>query len=865
MWHDKSIEDILKELNTNKESGLKEGDIPDLIEKYGKNMLSKSSKNTLLKLIFDQINNILIYILIIAAIISIFLGESEEALIIFLVIILNTTIGILQESKAEKSLEALKSLSSPSALVKRDGKIKEISSEDLVPGDIISLETGRIIPADIRLFDTSNLKVDESALTGESLPVDKESSFICDKEDIPLGDRKNLGYMSTIVTYGRGYGIVVSTGMNTEIGKIASYLNDSKKEITPLQGKLNILGKNLGIITIVISIVILILGLLQGKKLFDIFFTSISLAVAAIPEGLPTVVAIVLALGVQRMIKKNAIVRKLSSVETLGSVNIICSDKTGTLTLNKMTVMECFINNKEIPVSDFRDENDTTKFFLYTMNLCNDAVYTENSKIGDPTEIALLEFCHNMKKTFNFKRIDEIPFDSDRKLMTTINIIDGKSYSFTKGAVDNLLSLSTKISINGEIKDLTSDMKREILKSVESMADNALRTLGFSYKEVSDKKSNYEEDMIFLGMVGMIDPPRNEVKDSIAKAKNSGIKTIMITGDHKNTAFSIGHELGIAKSIDETMLGFEIDQLSDEEFKETIKNISIFARVSPEHKVKIVRALKASGNIVSMTGDGVNDAPSLKMADVGIAMGITGTDVSKSAADIILTDDNFKTIITAVEEGRNIFNNIKKSIMFLLTCNLGEILTIFISILFKFPIPLNPTHLLWINLITDSLPALSLGVDTYDKNIMEEKPKSSDENILSSRDMIKILIEGSLIGIVSIIAFMMGYKKVNIIYGQSMAFIVLSFSQLFLSLSIRSNKEFLIKIGIFSNMKLIYSILIGIVIQIILMVNPFLSKFFSLSNLSMKDWVITILLSILPFILNELLKPYYKKLLKRGD
>ena len=860
MWHSKSIEDISKTLNTNIKTGLSNSCASKLLNENGKNELTEGSKRSLIKLIFDQINNILVYILILTGIISFFLGEPEESIIIFIVIILNATIGIIQENKAEKSLEALKNLSSPKAIVKRDNKIIEISSKDLVVGDIIILDAGRIIPADIRFFECVNLKVDESALTGESLPTEKNTNIISNNESIPIADRKNIGYMSTIVTYGRGEGIVVSTGMNTEIGKIASFLNNSKNELTPLQKKLNILGKNIGILTIIICIIIMIVGLIQGNKLFDIFFIAISLAVAAIPEGLSTIVAIILALGVQKMIKKNAIVRKLSSVETLGSVNIICSDKTGTLTVNKMTVIEYFINNSKFDAREFKNDDNTKKLFIRSMTLCNDASYSNDEEVGDPTEIALLKFAGKNIENDTFKRIREIPFDSDRKLRTTVNNIHDIFYSFTKGALDNLLNLCDKISIKGEIVELTDDIRNNILNTAEEMANSALRTLAFAYKEIINlTKDNYENNLIFLGMVGMIDPPRKEVKQSIEIAKRSGIKTIMITGDHKNTAFAIGKELNIANDISETMLGSEIDKLTDDELNNKIKNVTIFARVSPEHKVKIVRALKSVGNIVSMTGDGVNDAPSLKMADVGIAMGITGTDVCKNASDIILTDDNFKTIITAVEEGRNIFNNIKKSIIFLLTCNLGEILTIFISILFKFPVPLSPIHLLWINLITDSLPALSLGVDTYDKNIMNNKPRKGNKNLISKSNIIKLILNGFIIGIVSITSFLTRYKKVNLIYAQSMAFIVLSFSQLFLSLSIRSEKEYLFKIGLFSNMKLIYSILLGVIIQIILIKIPSFNSFFNTQNLSTNDWIISIILSLIPFIISELLKAFTHK------
>lgn len=860
MWHTKKIDDVIKELNSNASTGLSTSQASELISKNGKNSLNKTSKKSILKMIFEQLNNILIYILIIAAILSFFLGEPKEALIIFLVIILNASIGIFQESKAEKSLEALKNLSSPKALVKRDNEIIEINSEDLVVGDIVILETGRIIPADLRLIESVNLKIDESTLTGESIPIDKNSNETYEDINLPLGDKKNLAFMSTTVIYGRGTGVVVETGMNTEIGKIASFLDNSQTELTPLQKKLNNLGKQLGILTIAISIIIMVIGLIQGNDLFEIFLTSISLAVAAIPEGLPTIIAMVLAIGVQKMIKKNAIVRKLSAVETLGYVNIICSDKTGTLTVNKMTVVKFFSNNTLLDASKFDINNEANKLLIKNMCLCNDATYSENSKTGDPTEIALLEFSSVHNQKMNYKRLREIPFDSDRKLMTTVNNINDKFYSFTKGAVDNLLSLCTKVLINNEILDLTDSIKNKILENAETMANNALRTLGFAYKEIVHlREEEFENNLVFLGIVGMIDPPREEVKDSIEKAKKSGIKTIMITGDHKNTAFTIAKDLKIADNINQAMLGSEIDNLTDEEFKEKIKNISVFARVSPEHKVKIVRALKSSGNIVSMTGDGVNDAPSLKMADVGIAMGITGTDVSKNASDIILTDDNFKTIITAVEEGRNIFNNIKKSILFLLTCNLGEIITIFLSILFNFPIPLNPTHLLWINLITDSLPALSLGVDTHDKDVMKQKPKKVNERIFSNSSILKLFFGGLLIGIISLISFLIGFRKYGTIYGQTMAFIVLSFSQLFLSLSIRSEDKTILKIGLFSNIKLIYSILIGIVIQTILVTIPFFNNFFNVKNLNPNDWIISISLSLLPLIINEIFKLFHTK------
>lgn len=860
MWHTKKINDVLKKLNSNFSNGLSNNHASNLLSINGKNSITKKSKKNIFKMIFDQINNILIYILIFAGLLSFFLGDPKEAIIIFLVIILNTSIGIIQESKAEKSLDALKNLSSPKATVKRNNKIIEINSENLVVGDIVILEAGKIIPADLRLIESFDLKIDESTLTGESIPIDKNSDKIYDDVNLPLGDRKNMAFMSTLVIYGRGVGVVVETGMKTEIGKIASLLDDNINEMTPLQKKLNTLGKNLGIVTIIISIIIMIMGLLQGNNLLKIFLVSISLAVAAIPEGLPTIVTIVLSIGVQKMIKKNAIVRKLSSVETLGSVNIICSDKTGTLTMNKMTVVKFFSNNNLSNACDFNINNKTNELMFKNISLCNDATYSKNSETGDPTEIALLKFASIQNQKTDYKRLMEIPFDSDRKLMTTVNNINDKFYSFTKGAIDNLLNLCTKISINNEILDLTEEMKKQILNASEEMANDALRVLSFAYKEmVHLKKEECENNLIFLGMVGMIDPPREEVKISIDKCKKSGIRTIMITGDHKNTAFTIAKDLKIAENISQVMLGNEIDKLSENDFINKIKNINVFARVSPEHKVKIIRALKSSKNIVAMTGDGVNDAPSLKGADVGISMGITGTDVAKNASDIILVDDNFSTIVTSIEEGRNIYNNIKKSILFLLTCNLGEIFTIFLSMVFMLPVPLNPSHLLWINLITDSLPALSLGLDTHDKDVMNQKPKKINEKIISKSDILKLSLGGFLIGSISLISFLIGYKKDGLLYGQTMSFIVLSFSQLFLSLSIRSKDKLILKIGLFSNMKLIFSIIIGMLIQVMLISVPVFNKFFNIKNLSSKDWIISILISIIPLIINEVLKLFKTK------
>lgn len=799
MWYKKSKNEILQELDVDEKNGLSSTEALRRLEKYGKNKLETKKKKTLFKQFLSQLKDVMIYILIIAAIISAFLGEISDALIILLVIIINAVIGVIQESKAEKALDALKELSTPKALVKRDGSLKEILSEDIVPGDIVIIDAGRYIPGDLRLIDTANLKIEESAFTGESVPSEKDASFLPDKE-IPIGDQNNMAFMSTLATYGRGVGVVVGTGMNTEIGKIAKMIEQEENDETPLQKKLSELGKILGFLAVGICILIFIISFFQGRDLLEMFLTSISLAVAAIPEGLPAIVAIVLALGVQRMVKKNAIIRKLPAVETLGSVSIICSDKTGTLTQNKMTVTTVYTNDSYIKESEFNLNDNESKLLVDCMVLCNDATYSEKSQTGDPTEIALLEspFKLNILKEKlekEFKRIDEIPFDSDRKLMTTVNLVDDKKARvFTKGALDSILSICNKISINGKLLDFTKEYKAKVLENSNIMSDKALRVLAFAYKDISKENivlDSLEKDLVFIGMVGMIDPPRLEVKDSIKLCKSAGITPVMITGDHKNTAFAIANELGIAEDISQAITGHEIDKFKEEEFNEKIINYRVFARVSPEHKVKIVKAFKSHGNIVSMTGDGVNDAPSLKAADIGVAMGITGTDVSKGASDMILTDDNFSTIVSAVEEGRKIYLNIKKSIVFLLSCNLGEILTLFTAILLNWNSPLQPIHILWVNLITDSFPALALGVDKTKEDVMNNPPRNPKESIFIKSDKIQLIINGVLIGGITLFAFKLGERLYadSLIHAQTMAFVVLSVSQLFLSLSLRSNTK----------------------------------------------------------------------------
>ena len=878
MFFNKTVEEVLKELDVSPMTGLSQKEIEQKREKFGLNQLDTKKPKTLIAMFFAQLNDILIYILLAAAVISALLGETSDAIIIAIVIFINATVGIIQESKAEKALDALKKLSTPKAVVKRDGQLKEIPSEEVVPGDIIIIDAGRYVPCDLRLIETANLKIEESTLTGESVPVDKDASLVLTSEDTPLGDQKNMLFMSTLATYGRGVGVAVSTGMNTQIGKIAKMLDEKVDNETPLQKKLAELGKYLGIAALFICALMFIVGVLQKRDLFEMLLTSISLAVAAIPEGLPAIVTIVLAMGVQKMIKENAIVRKLPAVETLGSVNIICSDKTGTLTQNKMTVTKFYADGFLGNIDSLNINDNEHKLLLENLILCNDATYSENSKTGDPTEIALLEagvnyniFKNELEKSH--QRIDEIPFDSDRKLMTTVNKYYNEYHVMTKGAIDNLLNMCSKTYIKGNIVELTPDIKEEILAVSYGMSDDALRVLGAAYKPLATSHveiDSLESDLILIGLVGMIDPPRLEVKDSISLCMKSGIKTVMITGDHKNTAFAIAKELDITKDPAAVLSGSELDKMSDEELNNKIDNIRVFARVSPEHKVKIVKALKSKGNIVSMTGDGVNDAPSLKMADIGVAMGITGTDVAKGAADMILIDDNFSTIVAAIKEGRNIFTNIKKTIIFLLSCNIGEIIALFLAILLGWATPLRPIHILWVNLITDTLPALALGVDPGDPDVMKYKPRNPKDSLFKG-ETLNLLLNGLLIGILTLIAFIVGVKYYSGIttllplfpknisedalrHAQTMAFVVLSVSQLVHSLNMRNEKKSIFQIGLFSNKYLIGAIVFGILLQDFIITIPAIAKVFSVHSLSLIDWGFVTILSLMPLFFNEIVK-----------
>lgn len=894
-WFSKTVTETSEYFKTDLKKGLNLEGVEESRKKYGINELKAKKKKTLLIKFLEQFKDFMIIILIIAALVSGIIGYIEnegitDSIIILIVVIMNAIIGVAQESKAEKSLEALQKLSSHVAKVIRNGELIIIPSKELVPGDIVVLETGDYVPADLRIIEAVNLKVQEASLTGESVPVEKNIEAISD-EKVGIGDRTNMLFASSLITYGRGKGIVVETGMNTEVGKIASIINDTNETETPLQEKLNKLGKTLGIGALIICAVIFVIGLLYGKNPLDMFMTAVSLAVAAIPEGLAAVSTIVLAIGVQRMVKKHAIVKKLPAVETLGSATVICSDKTGTLTQNKMTVQKIFYNNKlvDIPEVNLEEEDAVLEKLVYVSMLCNDTkIGTDKQLTGDPTETALI----NMGFKLDFQpaiyeqmpRIKEIPFDSDRKLMTTVNKIGEKFVVCTKGGVDELLNRCTKYILNGEIKTDLDDYKNQIKENNEKMAKDALRVLAMGYKELDheptdEEMKDIENDLIYIGMVGMIDPPREEVKLAVQKCKTAGIKTVMITGDHKITAVAIAKALGILEKEDEAITGAELEEMSDEELTKNIRKYSVYARVSPEHKVRIVKAWQANGEIVAMTGDGVNDAPALKTADIGCAMGIVGTDVAKEAADVILTDDNFATIVSAVEEGRRIYDNILKAIQFLLSSNVGEIIVLFVAILitpllskiFGIDIhliePLLPIHILWINLVTDSLPALALAVDPAEKDIMKRKPIKPKKGVFTKGMIWRVVYQGVMIGIITLAAFVIGLgtknvpvieglteQEVRVEIGQTMAFVVLALSELVHVFNIRNNKESIFKTKIFNNGKLILAILVSAILMFVILLIPGLRTIFSIPVLPMSNIVEIVILVLLPMVIVEIFK-----------
>ena len=901
MFETKSAKEVLQELDSNVEQGLTSQEAGERLLKYGPNKLPEKKKTPLFLVFLQQFNDPMIFILLAAALLSIAIsiynsihnGESfdfADPVIIMGVCVLNAIIGTVQENKAEKSLEALKKMSSPTCVVRRDGKLIELKAEELVLGDIVILEEGRTIPADLRLITAINLKTDESSLTGESLPVEKDASIVF-SDEVGVGDRVNMAYMSTPVVYGRGEGIVVRTGIDTETGKIAKMLSEGEDDATPLQKQLAKLSKFLGILTI--GIVVLLFGIqiidlvkqnmhsplgtegwLDG--IIENFMFAISLAVAAVPEGLPAVVTIVLALGVQKMVRANTIVRKLPSVETLGAVSVVCSDKTGTLTQNKMTVVRAYVDEQLIGGEDILKDN--CKFLSMGLSLCSNASVDEGL-YGDPTEIAFVEYANklNQHKADLEKiapRIDEYPFDSVRKMMSTQHTYQGKKLIFTKGAIDSILRVATKISINGKERNITEKDKENIMKASDAMAVDALRVLGLAYKYADELK---EENLVFLGLVGMIDPPRPEAKNAVSIFKKAGITTIMITGDHKTTALAIAKELGITDENGEALSGEEIDALSPEELQEKVKTVHVFARVSPENKVQIVTAVRNNGNIAAMTGDGVNDAPSLKQADIGIAMGITGTDVAKGAADMVLTDDNFASIEKAVEEGRGIYTNIKKTVLFLLSTNIAEVLAMFAVVImslflvqYNLPTPLLAIHILWVNLITDSLPAVALGADEKESGIMDDKPRNPKESLFSHGGYFLTFGYGLLITLTTVFAFLMipifeygatsleaiaelfETNKDALAQSQTAAFCVLSLSELFHMLGMTSLRKSFVHNFWSKNWLLWVSFALGVALQIAVVNIPGLNTFFSCYPLDISHWGIVIALSAAPVVVHEI-------------
>lgn len=876
MWFTKSIIETLKELIVNPETGLSTDEAAIRKTKFGSNRLEAKKKRSVFQIFISQLNDWLIYVLFAAVIITFFMGEYIDSVIIIVVILINAGIGVFQEVKAGKAIDALMEMTSPKALVKRDSHTTEIDSAELVPGDIVILEAGRIVPADLRLIESANLQTEESALTGESVPEVKKAEDVYSDHKTPIGDRENQAFMSSVVTYGRGIGVVVETGMNTEMGKIAHLINKEESSKTPLEKRLNDLGKMLGKIAVGTCAFIFALSWFQGRDLAEMFLTAVSLAVASIPEGLAAIVAVVLSMGVTSMSKKNAIIRQLPAVETLGSVNVICSDKTGTLTMNKMTVTQLYTSDGLINLDDDqKDEiSNSAKFLAKGMILCSDATLENGDSTGDPTEIALLALGDiiNLNRSDlakNTKRINEKSFDSDRKMMSVlVKEEDGDYKVFTKGALGSLKKTASKIFDDGDVRDITEADLEKFSEEARQMSDNALRTLAIAYKSATRDTTpdEMEQDLVLLGLVGMIDPARNEVKPSIKLSKEAGIKTIMITGDHKNTAFAIAKDLEIATELSQVITGPEMDGFSEEDLKQNVDKYLVYARVSPEHKVKIVRALKANGNVVAMTGDGVNDAPSLNAADIGVAMGITGTDVAKGAADMILTDDDFSTIVKAIEQGRNIYNNIKKSVIFLLTCNLGEVVVMFLALFVGWQSPLIATQLLWINLLTDSLPAIALGMDKGDPDVMKEKPRAINENFFSNGAGRQAVLGGIFIGLITMFAYWYGYYELGfspwddnlpeevVKNARTLAFMVLVCSQLFYSLGLRNMKKPLYKIDIFGNKYLVGAIVLGILLQVLVLFVPVLREAFKLHMLDEKGWIMAVVLGLLPLIALELYK-----------
>ena len=908
-WHNVKAVVLEDEFSTNFKNGLEERQAAERLEEDGPNELVKKEGLTLWDRIIAQLSDFLILILIGAAVVSGILGETVDAVVIIGIVIINAVMGIVQESKAEKAMEALQEMSAPEVNVIRDGETKELPSKDLVKGDIALLSAGDFIPADIRLIESANLKIDESSLTGESVPADKKAGDILDP-DTPLGDRDNSAFMGSIVNYGRAKGLVVNTGMDTELGKIAGMIESYEDKKTPLQEKLEGLGRGLGIATLIICAIVFIMGVLRGKDLLEVFMTAVSLAVAAIPEGLPAVVTIVLALGMQRMVKRHVIIRKLLAVETLGTTTVICSDKTGTLTQNEMTVVRIYVGGKNIEISgigyqpkgEFKlNDQPITKDDLKELDLllkigllCNDSKLVENKDednkeqnkadkaenknedkygiIGDPTEGALVVAAGKAgygKASLEeeYERLAELPFDSERKRMTTIH--NYKNYetdytAFIKGAPDIILNLSTKILEDGEIKPLTEEKKQEIMEVNSGLAGDALRVLAGAYRPLdtvpeTPSVEELEKELVFVGLYGMIDPPRMEVKEAVRLCHHAGIKTKLITGDYADTALAIAKKLEVTGPEGTALTGAELEKMSDQELAEIVEEVDVYARVSPEHKVRIVEALKSKGHTAAMTGDGVNDALALKKADIGVAMGITGTDVAKETAEMVLTDDNFASIVSAVEEGRIIYSNIRKFVYFLLSCNMGEIFVIFFAMLIGWPIPLVPVQILWVNLVTDAFPALALGMEEGEPHIMDLPPRKPDEPILNRRMQLGILSQGIFISLATLLSFYIGWTQFGgVEVGRTMAFSTLIVAEVLRAFTSRSEHYSLFRIGLFSNKYMVGATVFSFILLLIALYVPFLNIIFEVTKLGLQPWGYIIGFGLLPLIAAEVSKAYLR-------
>ena len=860
-WYQMPENDVLKKMNVTTD-GLSSEEAQKRLEKYGRNMLVEGKKKTVLQVFLSQFADLLVIILIIAAIISMFSGNIESTIVIFAVIIMNAILGTVQHVKAEKSLESLKSLSSPSAKVIRDGQKLEIDSKEVVPGDIIVLEAGDLVVADGRIIHNYSLQVNESSLTGESTNVDKSEAVI--GGDVPLGDRTNMVFSGSLVTYGRALVVVTETAMDTEIGKIASLMNSAKEKKTPLQESLDKFSSRLAIIIMIISVLVFVLSMFQKQwswtfdNIMGSLMYAVALAVAAIPEALGSIVTIVQAMGTQKMAKENAVIKELKAVESLGCVSVICSDKTGTLTQNKMTVQKIYINGESIREDELDLKLNSHRQLIYGMILNNDSSIVDGKGIGDPTEYALIESSRNIgiddtvvRDTLN--RVEEVPFDSDRKMMSTKYKLHGVSHILTKGALDSILDRCVSIATKDGVRPITQEDKNIILKQNNDYSEAGLRVLTFAYK-VSDEPLSVESEYgyTFLGLVSMIDPPREESKQAVADAVRAGIKPIMITGDHKITASAIARKIGIMREGDIAVTGMELDAMSEEKLDEVLPTISVYARVSPENKIRIVEAWQRRGNIVSMTGDGVNDAPALKKADIGVAMGITGTEVSKDAASMILQDDNFATIIKAVANGRNVYRNIKNSILFLLSGNMAAIITVLFTSFLALPVPFEPVHLLFINLLTDSLPAIAIGMEPPEKGLLDQKPRNPKEGILNKSFAALMISQGALIAVVVIIAFFMG-NSVNAATASTMAFATLTLARLFHGFNCRTERS-IFKAGFTSNPSSIGAFVLGVLLLSLVLFVPALHSLFCVVNIGAYQVLAILALAVTPTVIIQIIK-----------